>query len=417
MNQTPRGLRPHIILAGPCNGGKSSLLNAIMDADIALVSAQAGTTTDPVYKNMELLPFGPVTFVDTPGLDDQSQLGTQRVGRSKTAITGADLALYVSRPSQVLAAGGLQAALGLAALPPDIPLTVVLTHQDMPIEAASAASLLAGFADAEPGAALSTKQAGPALSVLAVSSATGLGLDALKDQLVAQLSGRKHEERRLLENLVRPGQLILMVVPIDLEAPAGRLILPQVQAIREVLDSDSASLVVKEREIDWALALLKEPPALAITDSQVVLKAAAAIPESIPLTTFSILFSRQKGDLEDFVRAARVIDTLRDGDRVIIAETCSHKQLCDDIGRVKIPRWLRQYTGRELDVRVISGALPPDSAEAKLIIHCGGCMITRRMMLSRLGTAAAFKVPVTNYGIAISHCQGVLDRVIKPFGL
>lgn len=420
MNQTPRGLRPHIILAGPCNSGKSSLLNTIMGADIALVSEHAGTTTDPVYKNMELLPFGPVTFVDTPGLDDTSALGEKRTGRSKHAITSADLALYVGRPSQIQASGGIAAVLREAGLPADLPVSLVLTHQDLPEEAAlgtelARAAVAAGEAIVAGAGHTPTAKNLPAL--LAVSSTTGLGIDALKEHLVARLASRKHEERKLLENLVKPGQLVLMVVPIDLEAPAGRLILPQVQAIREALDSDAGSLVVKEREIDWALGLLKSPPALAITDSQVVLKAAAAIPESIPLTTFSILFSRQKGDLEEFVKAARVIDTLKDGDRVIVAETCSHKQLCDDIGRVKIPRWLRQYTGRELDIQTISGPLPPNTDQAKLIIHCGGCMITRRMMLSRLGSAAGFKVPVTNYGVAISHCQGVLDRVVKPFGL
>jgi predicted GTPase len=424
MNATPRGLRPHIILAGPCNGGKSSLLNAVMGQDVALVSEHAGTTTDPVYKNMELLPFGPVTFVDTPGLDDATALGQKRVGRSKAAITGADLAVYIARPSQVKAAGGVAAALAAAGLPEDIPVSLVFTHQDLAEEAALGSELAgqAGLPLPAPGAPAGPVPApAPGASgqptILAVSSTTGAGIDAFKDHLVARLSGRKHEERKLLENLVKPGQLVIMVVPIDLEAPAGRLILPQVQAIREALDADSGSLVVKEREIDWALSLLKTPPALAITDSQVVLKAAAAIPEGIPLTTFSILFSRQKGDLEEFVKAARVIDTLRDGDRVIIAETCSHKQLCDDIGRVKIPRWLRQYTGCELEIQTVSGALPPDTAGAKLIIHCGGCMITRRMMLSRLGSAAGFDVPVTNYGVAISYCQGVLDRVVRPFGL
>ncbi len=412
-NQTPRGLRPHIVLAGPCNGGKSSLLNSLHQADIALVSSQAGTTTDPVYKNMELLPFGPVTFVDTPGLDDQSELGPVRVARSRSVLSSGDLAIFICKPSQIVRGDPAQVVtelgdkLAQAKISAEIPLVLVFTHQDQVTEA-HAAQLVND-------ALLQSKSTLP--QAILVSNFSGAGVSQLRDTLVTLLNERKKDDRALLENLIKPYKLVLMVVPIDQEAPAGRLILPQVQAIREVLDSDAASLVVKEREIEWALSLLKSPPDLAITDSQVVLKAAASIPETIALTTFSILFSRQKGDLEHFVASARRIDQLKDGDLVIIAETCSHKQLCDDIGRVKIPRWLRQYTGRDLDIQVVSGPLPANLASAKLVIHCGGCMITRRMMLSRLGSSMDAQVPITNYGIAISHCQGVLDRVIKPFGL
>jgi [FeFe] hydrogenase H-cluster maturation GTPase HydF len=219
----------------------------------------------------------------------------------------------------------------------------------------------------------------------------------------------------LLEDLIRPFKLILLIVPIDLEAPAGRLILPQVQTIREVLDSDSATLVVKEREVSWALDQLKRPPDLAITDSQVVLKAAGAVPPEIPLTTFSVLFSRFKGDLDLFVRNARKIDRLRHGSRVLITESCSHHAHCDDIGRVKIPRWLRQYTGKELEITHSGGTFPEDISPYDLLIHCGGCMITRNQMLQRVAGAGALDAPITNYGVAISHLHGLLDRVLEPF--
>lgn len=411
-----RGMRPHIALAGLCNGGKSSLLNALLEQDAALVSPLAGTTTDPVCRNCELLPFGPVTFVDTPGLDDATELGDLRARRAARALREADAVCLVTAPENLeatLDAWEAQAAATAGTGNDAVPLLVVVSRCPggmLPAELAAKAP--GGILSAGNRPSLSDRQ----VRILGTDSPLRDGTDAVRQALVELLQSRKDRERALLADLIRPCKLVLMVVPIDLEAPKGRLILPQVQAIREVLDSDAATLVVKEREIEWALSLLKSPPDLAITDSQVVLKAAGSIPPSIPLTTFSILFSRLKGDLQSFVESARVIDTLADGDRILIAETCSHRSSCDDIGRVKIPRWLRQHSGRDLDIRTHTGPLPADLSDYRLVIHCGGCMITRRMMLSRMEDARNAGVAITNYGLAISRLQGVLDRVVEPLG-
>ncbi len=400
MTATPRGLRPHIILAGKRNCGKSSFLNSICGKARAIVSDTPGTTSDPVYINMELLPFGPVTFVDTPGLDDTGELGQRRVDRARRVMASGDLLIHICRPSLfdddfrslVMERSGKEKPV------------VIFTFIDIPDEAALADNL---------SAELSRMGA----RVIQVSNHGGQGLAEAADALVGILQSRKTGQQSLLEDLVRNFQLILMVVPIDMEAPAGRLILPQVQAIRETLDADAASLVVKEKEIDWALSILKQKPDLAITDSQAVLKAASSIPREIPLTTFSILFSRLKGDLESFVQASAVIDDLQHGDKILIAESCTHKTMCDDIGRVKLPRWLKQHSGKTLDIQVAAGDFPEDLEDFKLIIHCGGCMITRKMMLARMGEADTRGLPITNYGIAISKMHGVLPRVLEPFGL
>lgn len=394
MNQTPRGMRPHIVLAGPCNAGKSSLLNALTGTTTALVSEHRGTTTDPVYKNMELLPFGPVTFIDTPGLDDKGVLGGLRAERGRNTLTQGDILVLVIRPSLWLPDFMTELEKSSA------PVLVVFTHQDLPEEQEIAREVKAGLAD---------------LPAAEVSSLTGRGIPELRESLIRILSSLKNSTAPLLADLVRPGALIVMVVPIDLEAPAGRLILPQVQAIREALDSDTAILVVKERELDYSFSLLSRKPDLVICDSQVVLKVAASTPEDIPLTTFSILLSRQKGDLASMVMAARSIRNLKDGSRVLLAETCTHKTLCDDIGRVKIPRWLRQASGAELEIDHCGGTFPKNLGDYDLVIHCGGCMITRTMMLGRLGLAKDARILITNYGLAISQCQGVLERVVRPF--
>lgn len=394
---TPRALRPHIVLAGKRNAGKSSLLNALVSQELAIVSGTPGTTTDPVRRSSELVPFGPVVFVDTAGIDDVGSLGAARVAKSEEAISGSDLVLYLVSPESFDLEDERRLNSLVAAGRPVIP---VITHADLGRETPSD---------------LSRRLARIAGEARVVSSVTGEGIAPLREAIIAELRRQKSTQKSLLEDLIKPYKLILLIVPIDLEAPAGRLILPQVQTIREALDGDSATLVVKEREVSWALDQLKRPPDLAITDSQVVLKAAGAVPPTIPLTTFSILFSRFKGDLDLFVRNAGRIDTLEHGSRVLVTESCSHHTHCDDIGRVKIPRWLRQYTGKELRIDHSGGAFPEDISGYDLLIHCGGCMITRSQMLSRMARAAATEAPVTNYGVAISYLHGVLDRVLEPF--
>ncbi|AHC15338.1 [FeFe] hydrogenase H-cluster maturation GTPase HydF [Salinispira pacifica] len=408
MTKTPRGLRPHIIVCGTVNSGKSTFLNRFTGKDVSITSSSRGTTTDPVYINMELLPFGPVTLVDTPGLDDEGELGQQRIERARRLIASGDQLIFLTRPD---AWNRSTVKLINECAKSVHNLQLVFTHRDLPEESAMVNEFMKQFearqGDAEGLAANITPHH--------ISGTTGAGLEALSRQLIAELEKAKKQERSLLQDMVREYQLVMMVVPIDLEAPKGRLILPQVQAIREVLDADGATLTVKEREIDWALSLLRQKPDLAVTDSQAVLKAAGSIPEDIPLTTFSILFSRLKGDLKTFVDASDVIDDLQDGDRILIAETCTHKTMCDDIGRVKIPRWLRQYSGKDLDIRTLGGEFPTDLDNYRLIIHCGGCMITRKRMLQRMGLAAHSRVPITNYGIAISKLHHVLERVLRPF--
>ncbi len=398
VQSTPKGLRPHIVLAGEVNAGKSSLINALTDHDIAIVSDTPGTTTDPVRRACELVPFGPVVFVDTAGSGDQGSLRSARLAKTQREIDGADLVLYVLKSGPLgerarRALGELRAA--------SIPVIPVVSHID-----------LSGAPTEELRSEIETTLG---QAPLGVSSKTGAGVRELREAIMRRLEAQRISSRSLLEDLVRPFRLILLIVPIDLEAPAGRLILPQVQTIREALDADSAAIVVKEREVDWVLGQLKRPPDLAITDSQVVLKAAGAVPPEIPLTTFSILFSRYKGDLEEFVKNARAIDRLDHGARVLVTESCSHHTHCDDIGRVKIPRWLRQYTGKDLDIQTVGGAMPEEIDDFDLIIHCGSCMITRAQMHARMREARRAAIPMTNYGVAISHLHGVLDRVLEPF--
>lgn len=436
-NRAPStGLRPHVALVGRRNSGKSSLVNAITGLPLSIVSATPGTTTDPVSRSFELLPFGPVVFVDTAGMDDEGELGAKRVERAKRAAAGADVVLLVAphgeggeaevaylranaRRALLVATfddaaageGGVGAPLGLSR-------PVGSTSDGRAgggVGGDAGARAATGGADVEGRALLLKEARRLKVPIFPVSNLTGSGISELKRGLIARLTELAEGERTLLQDLVREYRLVLLIVPVDLEAPKGRLILPQVQAIREVLDGDSAALVVKERELDWVQSRLAQPPDLAITDSQVVLKVAGSLAPSIPLTTFSIIFSRLKGDLALFAENVRVIDRLTDSSRVLLVESCAHHANCDDIGRVKIPRWLKNYTGRDPHIEVCSGELPDDLATYDLVIHCGGCMITRSMMLANIDRAKAAGVPITNYGIAISYLQGVLDRVLVPF--
>ncbi len=398
-DKAPKGVRMVITLIGRRNAGKSSLINALTGQKIAIVSNQPGTTTDPVAKHYELPPLGPVTFYDTAGLDDMGELGTLRIQATKKVLFRTDIALLV------LDEAGLDA--------PEREMIQLLQNNDIPfivvfnkIDAAMPSENDLAYCDEH------------ALPHVTISATTGLGVDEVKMAVVAHAPKECSEEPVLIGDLINEGDIVLCVVPIDLAAPKGRLILPQVQVLRDTLDSDALGLVVKERELEEALAVLKNDPALVVTDSQVVLKVAADVPESIPLTTFSILFARYKGDLPTLVQGAKTIDTLQDGDRVLMCEACSHHAAADDIGRVKIPRWITQYTGKDLKFIMYSGNdFPENLEEYSLAIHCGGCMTNRAEMGRRIKECTRRGVPITNYGVAISKVQGVLDRVIKPFGL
>jgi len=397
MQDTPRGLRLHIGLFGRRNVGKSSLINALTGQRVSIVSDVPGTTTDPVEKPIEMAPIGPVLFVDTAGIDDDGALGAERVRRTEAILERVDLALLIVGPDGF---GRFEAGLAETLRARATPTLVVFNKSDLGAPG--------------PDAQAAAEQAGRA--VLTVSALTGNGIDTLKQTIARLAPDSRLEEPRLVGDLVPAGELAVLVVPIDLGAPKGRLILPQIQVIREILDSDAMCVVVKERELPDALARLGRPPKLVICDSQVVLKAAADTPPHIPLTTFSILMARFKGDLNRLAAGAAAIERLRPGDRVLIGETCGHHPLADDIGRVKIPRWLGQYVGGGLKTEVAAGKdFPDDLSPYSLIIQCGGCTVTRRHMLARLDRASSQAVPMTNYGVAISLLQGVLPRALGCF--
>jgi [FeFe] hydrogenase H-cluster maturation GTPase HydF len=390
MQSQPAGMRPHIILLGRRNVGKSSLVNALTEQPLALVSPEPGTTTDPVKKGFELLPFGPVVFVDTGGLDDVGELGAQRVKRARQELAVADFALLVAEAGQWTPH---EEALHAELAQRRADFLVVVNKSDLAPDWT------------------------PPVEAVRVSAQTGAGVTELRGLLAERLGQVVRQGASPLADLVKGGDLVALVVPIDLEAPRGRLILPQVIAIRDILDHDAAALVVKERELYATLAGLGRKPSLVVCDSQVALKVVADAPRDVRVTTFSILFARLKGDLAAFVRGAQAIDGLRDGDRVLVAEACSHHPVGDDIGRVKIPRWIRQYTGRDLTFEHAQGRrFPDDLSPYRLIVHCGGCMITPKAMHARMEEAGERGLPITNYGVAIAHVQGVLPRVLEPFG-
>jgi [FeFe] hydrogenase H-cluster maturation GTPase HydF len=401
MDKTPKALRLQIGIFGRTNVGKSSFLNSVAGQDVAITSSVPGTTTDVVEKTMELLLIGPVVFLDTGGLDDSSVLAEHRIRRTRKIFDRADVMVLIAQPGQWT---GFEDSICDEATVKKAPLIVVVNKTDLEV----------------PDPAFLEKVLARTGRVVLWSSVDASRREAqvrdLKQNLLEVCPDDFLRPPPLIGDLVPPGGLVVLIVPIDLEAPKGRLILPQVQTIREVLDSDAAVLVVKEREYAALLGRLKSPPDLVVCDSQVVLKMVADTPPAIKCTTFSILFSRLKGDLSEMVRGVRAIDGLRDGDKVLIAESCSHHAVEDDIGRVKIPRWLRQYAGVELDIRSSAGRDYPDDLETyKLIIHCGSCMLTRREMLFRIERARAKGVPITNYGVAISFVQGVLERTLAPF--
>lgn len=397
MNGAPRGLRLHVGLFGRRNVGKSSLLNALTRQDVSIVSATPGTTTDPVEKPMELLPLGPVLFIDTAGVDDEGALGELRIAKTRKVLERTDLALLVADAAEW---GPFEEALLAEIAVRAIPHVVVLNKRDV---AAPAPELLA-------------RLAASGRTVVETAAPAARGIAALRQALLAAVPTEALETRRIVGDLVSEGDLVVLVVPIDKEAPKGRLILPQVQTIRDLLDSDAFSLVVKERELRTALGRLSSPPRLVVTDSQAFLKVAADTPPGVPLTSFSILFARFQGDLAELARGALGIERLKAGHRVLVAESCTHHPIGDDIGRVKIPRWVRQYAGVPLEfVHVQGHDFPEDLSPYALVVHCGSCMGNRREMLSRILRCRAAGVPVTNYGLTIAYSLGILERALEPF--
>ena len=397
MNAAPRGVRLHIGIFGRRNVGKSSLLNALTRQQVSIVSPEPGTTTDPVEKPMELLPLGPVLFIDTAGLDDVGALGAQRVERTMKVLERTELAILVLAEEGL---GSLELGLLDAFEQRKIPVLPVLNKSDL----------------AKPADATLDRLIHRGLKPVVVSAVRGEGLAEIREALVDLAPDEYLNAPTILSDLVPPGECAVLVVPVDKEAPKGRLILPQSQAIRDLLDHDAYAIVVQERELRTVLERLNRKPALVVTDSQAFLKVAADTPPDVPLTSFSILFARQKGDLLQFARGALAIDNLKPGDRIAIAEACSHHPIGEDIGRVKIPRWLGQYIGGSLEIQQVQGRdFIPDPKDYKLVIHCGSCMLNRREVLSRIFACNKAGVPITNYGMAIAYSLGIFERALQPF--
>jgi [FeFe] hydrogenase H-cluster maturation GTPase HydF len=397
MQPSPRALRLHIGLFGRRNVGKSSLLNALTRQQVSIVSSVAGTTTDPVEKPMELLPLGPVLFVDTAGIDDEGALGELRMGRSRAALDRVDLGVIVT---DAVTWGRFEEGLLAELRTRRVPALVVLNKADV----------VKATVDDQ------VRLDNPGVPVVVTSALTGAGIRDVRQALLALAPADFFDTRRLVSDLVPPGELAVLVVPIDKEAPKGRLILPQVMTIRDLLDNESMALVVQERELARALSRLDRPPALVITDSQVFLKVAADVPREVPMTSFSILMARFQGDLVEQVRGTLGIERLKAGSIVLIAETCTHHPIGDDIGRVKIPRWLTQYVGARLEFAHVQGRdFPQDLSPYRLVVHCGNCTGNRREMLSRIHRCREAGVPITNYGLTIAYSLGIFERALRPF--
>ncbi len=400
LNNTPSSERIHIGFFGRRNAGKSSIVNAVTGQELAVVSEIKGTTTDPVQKAMELLPMGPAVIIDTPGIDDSGELGELRIRKTRQVLNKTDVAVLVVDGT----AGISEAERQLAGLfqEKEIPFVVAMNKADICVgELSESLKQMEGSLGRE--------------AVIAVSAKTGYQIQELKDK-IAGLAVRKEPDRRIVGDLIQPLDFVVLVTPIDDAAPKGRLILPQQQTIRDILESDAVAIVVKEWQLKETLRQLGKKPALVITDSQAFAKVHADTPEDVPLTSFSILFARYKGDLKAAVQGAAAIEGLQDGDKVLISEGCTHHRQCGDIGSVKIPHWLAGYTHKKLDIALTSGTeFPEDLAGCKLIIHCGGCMLNEREMKYRLKCAKDQGVPMTNYGIAIAYLQGILRRSIELF--
>lgn len=401
LQDTPRGERVHIALFGRRNAGKSSLINALTGQQISIVSDIAGTTTDPVYKAMEILPIGPCVMIDTPGLDDEGLLGQLRIERARAVLEKTDLAIVAADFRNDI--GDFEKDILKQIEARKIPAILVLNKSDL---AGDTAAL------ADSAKALEKELRIP---VTIASGITGEGIDALKHVLIKALPDHQGDGF-LVRDLLSPSDVVVLVVPVDSAAPKGRLILPQQQTIRDILEAKAISVVAQDTELPQVLSSLKDKPRLVITDSQAFESVSRNTPRDVPLTSFSILFARYKGDLPELVRGARAIDRLEDGDRVLIAEGCTHHRQCDDIGTVKLPRWILKYTGKKIEFSTASGGtFPSDLSGYKMIVHCGACMLNRREVHFRIAEAAKAGVPIANYGVLIAYMQGILDRVLEPF--
>ena len=413
LSSTPASERMHIGFFGKRNAGKSSVMNVVTGQDLAIVSEQKGTTTDPVYKTMELLPLGPVMMMDTPGLDDEGSLGSLRVKKAYQVLNKTDIALLVmdcacgpSKEDQELFAGIRRK---------NIPCLLVFNKEDLldnlPEDVRKEKKREMEDCFREAGAAET--------SFVWISAGKKTGIEALKERMAHLLDQENSEknQRRIVGDVIHPGDFVVLVVPIDKAAPKGRLILPQQQTIRDILETGAAAVVVRDLEYQETLEKLGRKPDLVITDSQVFARVSKETPKDVLLTSFSILFARYKGILFPAVRGARALETLQDGDRVLLCEGCTHHRQCGDIGTVKLPAWIRAYTGKDLKFCFTSGTEFPGELEGyRLVVHCGGCMLNEREMNYRLNCAQDQNVPMTNYGTLIAYMQGILERSIRLFG-
>lgn len=398
MQDTPKANRLHIALFGRTNAGKSSLINALTGQNLAIVSHMPGTTTDPVSKAMEILPVGPVLLIDTAGLDDKTELGQLRMEKSLEVLKKTDIALVIL-DAMKLDNLDVEQEIIEKIKEKKIPYLVVLNKVDLNTSAMW--HDLSVLADSK--------------YIVSVSANKTIGIDALK-QLIARIGQSKNKDIGLLDGLIKPNDIVLLITPIDSAAPKDRMILPQVQVLRAALDNDAVCITVKEEQLLKTLSILKEPPALAITDSQAFKGVDAKLPTGIPLTSFSILFARQKGDLSELTIGAQAVSKLKNGDKILIVEACTHYRTHEDIGTVKIPNMLLKYTGLDLEFNHVAGyEFSEDIKQYALIVHCGACMINRSNMMSRIEKSKEYNVPIVNYGVLIAYLTGILNRSLKPF--
>jgi [FeFe] hydrogenase H-cluster maturation GTPase HydF len=394
-----RESKPHIGIYGRRNNGKSSLINSLAGQDIAIVSDHPGTTTDPVKKSFEITGFGPVILVDTAGIDDSGDLGSKRVERTVRTLDIIDLALLIVTHNSW---SSFEDDLVKKFHDQDVPFIIIHSKSDIQEPTSEFRKRVKEITGAE---------------LFEFSSVDKRNFEELISLIRETIPEHSYKTPSLLGDLIKYGDIVILITPIDVEAPAGRLILPQVQAIRDILDNDAIAIVLKEREVDAFLKKTKIKPALAITDSQVFVKADASIPADIPLTSFSIMLARFKGDFDNYLKGTPRISDLKDGDRVLLLESCTHHVACDDIGRIKIPRWISNFTGKNIEYDVVAGLdpLPRPIGNYSLVVQCGGCMITRKQLHNRLYSAIRAGVPVTNYGMTIAYVQGIYKRAIAPF--